>query len=422
MLILPLAPVFCQKWRVVPSDISTCVTKFCRSCAWCLPWQSQVLHPFVCVGRPRGAWIYCRSFVNVYVPSYSLGYGGSSACSRWDGRLTKKQAECCHAHWLGYLLAVRIRQQLYILITVSLVLCALLSKGHNEYSVEPLKLKDGLKWWAVVVKYFIPKRTFTPAKNFEMISCPFLVSRFVDIPYGMTQLSTNTAVALFGITVVTGISLVSFINPSVRRISNRCQRSFSEIDSGCSIPEVHAVQRMEADVAASYDGLSYLALPRTDSQWLWFAQRCRYQVSITRVEVYHRAVSHFDDQWRQDSSPGYSTPGRNDTATAFCSAPFTRLCLVKTPFLLYEYPDPGLPTLFAACLQYNSFARLVTSLHVVIGHSLSVASDVCNTSGKTGPTAPIQSVPGYLAKCSRPFQLFGLWMSHSYRRYRYIIL
>lgn len=46
--------------------------------------------------------------------------------------------------------------------------------------------------------------------------CPLLAPRYVDIPYGMTQFSTNTVAMLANVTIVTAMALNSFVYRSVK--------------------------------------------------------------------------------------------------------------------------------------------------------------------------------------------------------------
>lgn len=75
----------------------------------------------------------------------------------------------------------------------------------------------------VVVKFLIPNRAVTTAKNFKTKYGPLSISRYVSILYGMKQLYTNKVAALINVSVVTGIDLVGLVNLFVKQFRAECR-------------------------------------------------------------------------------------------------------------------------------------------------------------------------------------------------------
>lgn len=73
----------------------------------------------------------------------------------------------------------------------------------------------------VVVKCLTHKIVATAAKSFDKDQGPLLAGRYVDVPYGMTQLLANTVASPVNVTIVTSIALPSFIDQSVKKITWR---------------------------------------------------------------------------------------------------------------------------------------------------------------------------------------------------------
>lgn len=121
-------------------------------------------------------------------------------------------------------------QWLYILVSVGVMLCNVVS----EWAMSVLSnLSTWLLifgWHAVVENLLISKHSFLSAKKFDTNCSPLSISRYVGIPYGVTQLSTNSVVAVVYVTVVTGIALFCFFYLFVKTITADCRISFLVVD------------------------------------------------------------------------------------------------------------------------------------------------------------------------------------------------
>lgn len=79
---------------------------------------------------------------------------------------------------------------------MGLMLCDVVLEACDDCFVEPSHLPVGLGCKTVFLKCLIRKRQVTAAKNFDTKCGPLIVSKYVGVPYGMTQFSTNTIPAL----------------------------------------------------------------------------------------------------------------------------------------------------------------------------------------------------------------------------------
>lgn len=79
---------------------------------------------------------------------------------------------------------------------------------------------------------------------------PLSVSRYVRLPYEMTQLSSNTVATLVNDTVLTNFVLTSFLYRYVKTAFTDCLISSLIMDPECPLAGTLTVQRLEPDVVA----------------------------------------------------------------------------------------------------------------------------------------------------------------------------
>lgn len=208
-----------------------------------MPQQSQILPPSAGVGNTSGAKIDWSSFAAVIVLSCHLCRAGR-ACSAPNIWLTRQYlADWLHSHWSLYLGIVFVCRGLHILVPVGLKLCDIVFEGDDGCYVEPCHLP--LHWQEInSCRKGLSSKTLGPC--WKELRDPLLWQHsFISLYWQAWPL------------------LASCIRLS--RPPRAWYRSSSlELDSACPSWDIPVVQRLDPDVPASDDGLSYSALHKTD--------------------------------------------------------------------------------------------------------------------------------------------------------------
>lgn len=113
---------------------------------------------------------------------------------------------------------LRIRQKLYLLVPVSLMLHNIMSETYQDRSVELLHLAidpGNIQCWSNVQC----SDTQTVRKNLDKNCGPLSVSKWAVVLYEMTQLSTKVVFAFLEVTLMTDMDLFNFVYGSFKTIT-----------------------------------------------------------------------------------------------------------------------------------------------------------------------------------------------------------